>query len=208
MAKKRLSLFLAAILAATSLLTGCGSTGTSKGATTGAAVGALVGGWRGAATGALLGGGIGFASDYSKNTAAENEVREREVALAEAEALQKSSLTDDANTSYRPKPGNSLVGNTWRIVSFVSQDEGAPQFKSLVITFQTNTQATTLLMWEDGTVESYVETYQTLDNALVFSGSYNGEKYVTNTRYSISGGQMVLVSETIRAVLEEIEESV
>ena len=74
----------------------------------------------------------------------------------------------------------------------------------MVITFQTNTKATTLILWADGRAESYVESYTVVDDALVLSG----KDYVTNAKYSINGKQMVLVTPKMRVVLEEIEEGV
>ena len=180
-------------------LTGCGTTNTSKGASTGALVGGLVDGWGGAAAGAIIGGGIGYAVDHTEDKKKTQELKEREVS-----ALEKSSISSDPKTAYRPANGNPLTGSTWRVISFVENDKKTPEFKSMVITFQTNTKATTLILWADGRAESYVESYTIVDDALVLSG----KDYVTNAKYSINGKQMVLVTPKMRVVLEEVEERV
>ena len=88
-------------------LTGCGTTSTSKGASTGAIVGGLVDGWGGAAAGAIIGGGIGYAVDHTEDKKKTQELKEREVA-----ALEKSSISNDPKTAYRPATSNPLTGST------------------------------------------------------------------------------------------------
>ena len=180
-------------------LTGCGTTNTSKGASTGAIVGGLVDGWGGAAAGAIIGGGIGYAVDHSEDKKKGQELKEREVA-----ALEKSSISSDPSTAYRPANTNPLTGSTWRVISLIDDEKKTPEFSSMVISFQTNTKATTLIMWADGKSETYGENYTVVDDVLVFSG----KGYVTNTKYSVNGKQMIIVAPTYRAVLEEIEEGV
>jgi hypothetical protein len=88
-------------------MTACGTTSTSQGASTGAIVGGLVDGWGGAAVGALIGGGVGYAVDSSEDKKKKQELKEREI-----EALEKVSITKDANTAYRPANSNPLTGRT------------------------------------------------------------------------------------------------
>jgi hypothetical protein len=175
-------------------LQGCGSTGTSQGASTGAIVGGLVDGWGGAAAGAIIGGGIGYAVDSSEDKKKQQEFKAREVA-----ALEKASITSDSKTAYRPTNNNPLTGSTWRVISLVDDENKTAEFKSMVITFQTNSKATTLILWADGRAETYGENYTVVDDVLVLSGA----GYVTNTKYSIANKQMVLVAPTMRVVLEE-----
>ena len=166
-------------------LTGCGTTSTSKGASTGAVVGGLVDGWGGAAAGAIIGGGIGYAVDSTEDKKKQQELKEREV-----NALEKTAITRDPNTAYRPTNKNPLVGSTWRVVSLADDENKTPKFKSMVLSFQTNTKATTLILWDDGRSETYGENYMIMDDALVFSG----KDYVNNTKYSVSNNQMVIVT--------------
>jgi hypothetical protein len=187
------------VIVIASSVAGCGTTNTSKGASTGAIVGGLVDGWGGAAAGALIGGGIGYAADHSEDKKKTQELKEREVA-----ALEKSSISSDPKTAYRPVNTNPLTGSTWRVISFVDNEKKTPEFKSMIITFQTNTKATTLILWADGRTETYGESYTIVDDALVLSG----KDYVTNAKYSISNKQMVLVTPKMRVVLEEVEEGV
>lgn len=185
------------IFALVGSLTGCGTTNTSKGASTGAIVGGLVDGWGGAAVGAIIGGGVGYAVDSSEDKKKKHELNEREVT-----ALEKSSISSDPSTAYRPANTNPLTGSTWRVISLVEEKKKTPAFSSMVISFQTNTKATTLIMWADGKSETYGENYTVVDDVLVFSG----DGYVTNTKYSVNGKQMIIVAPKFRAVLEEIEE--
>lgn len=180
-------------------LTGCGTTSTSKGASTGAVVGGLVDGWGGAAVGAIIGGGIGYAADHAEDKKKQQELKEREV-----RALEKAAITREPNTAYRPTNKNPLTGSTWRVISLADDENKTPKFKSMVLSFQTNTKATTLILWDDGKSETYGENYIIMDDVLVFSG----KGYVNNTKYSINNKQMVIVTPTMRVVLEEIEEQI
>jgi len=189
----RISIFLLTL----SVLISCGSSNTSQGASGGAIIGGLVGGWEGAATGALIGGGVGLMADSAEDKKIRQEQKERELAL-----LEKSSVTADEKTAYRPSNTNPLTGSTWRVVSLVDEKKETPGFASIILSFQTNTRATTLILWNDGKSETYGESYTVVGDALVFTG----KDYVTNSKYTINGKQMVLVSPDLRVVLEEVEE--
>jgi hypothetical protein len=181
---------------------GCGSTSAQKGATGGATVGAvaggLIGGWRGAAVGAAVGGGLGYIGGNEADKKKAQEQAEREKA-----ALAKSEVTEDPKTAYRPANENPLVGSTWRVVSIVSK-EPYPEWASMVVTFQTNSKVTTLMMLKDGSTQTIVESYRIVEDVLVITG----KDYVYNGKFSIEGKQMIFVAPEIRTVLEEIEEEV
>ena len=180
-------------------LTACGSTNTSKGASTGAVVGGLVGGWEGMAAGALIGGGVGYMEDSAEDKRIQQQQKEKELAI-----LEKSRITADEKTAAQPENNNKLTGSTWRVVSLVDDENKTSDFSSMILTFQTNTRATTLILWADGKSETYSERYSVIDDALIFSG----KDYVTNSKYIINGNQMVIVTPTIRCVLEEVEEGI
>lgn len=180
-------------------LSSCGSTNTSQGASSGAIIGGLVNGWEGAATGALIGGGVGLMEDSAEDKKIRRQQKDRELAI-----LEKSRITADEKTTVQPKNNNKLTGSTWRVVSLVDDEKKTTDFASMVLTFQTNTRATTLILWKDGKSETYSERYSIVGDALIFTG----KGYVTNSKYSISDKQMILVTPTIRVVLEEIEEGV
>ena len=150
----------------------CGSTKTSQGASTGAIVGGLVDGWGGAATGALIGAGVGLMADTADDQKKQQEQKDRELAL-----LEKSTITDNSNTAYSPENSNKLTGSTWRVISLVDEKDTTPEFASIILTFQTNTRATTLILWQDGRSETYGESYSLVSDVLVFTG----KDYVTNT---------------------------
>jgi hypothetical protein len=188
-----------ALILAISIHTSCGSTKTSQGATTGAIVGGLVDGWGGAATGALIGGGIGLMSDTADDKKKQQEQKDRELAL-----LEKSTITSDSKTAYSPENSSPLTGSTWRVISLVDEKNTTPDFATIILTFQTNSRATTLILWQDGRSETYGETYSVVLDVLVFTG----KDYVTNTKYTVNNKQMVMVSPTMRVVLEEVEEGI
>ena len=98
------------------MFSSCGSTKTSQGASTGAIIGGLVDGWGGAATGALIGGGIGLMEDTAEDQKVRQAQRERELAM-----LEKSQITSDPKTTYRPENSNPLTGSTWRVISLVDE---------------------------------------------------------------------------------------
>lgn len=177
----------------------CGSTKTSQAASTGAIVGGLVDGWGGAATGALIGAGVGLMADTADDQKKQQEQKDRELAL-----LEKSTITNNSNTAYSPENSNKLTGSTWRVISLVDEKDATPEFATIILTFQTNTRATTLILWQDGRSETYGESYSLVSDVLVFTG----KDYVTNTKYTVNNKQMVMVSPTMRVVLEEVEEGI
>ena len=180
-------------------ITACGSTNTSKGASGGAIVGGLVGGWEGMATGALIGGGVGLMADSAEDKKIRQQQKDQELAI-----LEQSRITADEKTAAQPENNNKLTGSTWRVVSLVEEDNTTGDFSSIVLSFQTNTRATTLILWADGKSETYSERYTVVDDALIFTG----KDYVTNSKFAINGNQMVLVTQTFRCVLEEVEEGI
>ena len=188
-----------ALIVTISVITSCGTTKTSQGASTGALIGGLLDGWGGAATGALIGGGVGLMADTADDQKKSQEQKDRELEL-----LEKSSITKDPNTAYSPDNSNLLTGSTWRVISLVDEKNETPEFASILLTFQTNTKATTLILWKDGRSETYGETYSIVSDALIFTG----KDYVTNSKYNVSGKQLILVTPTARVVLEEVEEGV
>ncbi len=201
--KNRGNLALATLSLMAVCLSSCGTTGTSKGASFGAVLGGLTGGTRGAATGAMIGGGLGYLADNAKDKQAAREQAERESA-----ALESARITSNPDTAYRPPETNVLTGSTWRVISLVSEIDPPGRYASVVITFQTNSKATTLGITPNGDTEVFVESYRVVDNVLILSGEENGEPYVVNAKFSIENKQLVVVAPGLRAVLEEIEESV
>jgi len=151
-----------------------------------AAIGALVGG----------GGGGGLMADSAEDKKIRQYQKEKELAL-----LEKSSITPDEKTAFRPGNTNSLTGTTWRVISLIEDKTNTEDFATIVLSFQTNTKATTLILWKDGKSETYGETYTVVGDALIFSG----KDYVTNTKYSLEGNRLIVVSPDFQAVLEEVK---
>jgi hypothetical protein len=210
-----LGLSLVLSLTLVSALSGCsGATTTESAARTGALIGALDDGWAGAATGAILGGAFGAAVDNAENKKEREARKQREQSYneqlrrkeeARLAAIQSSSITADPKTAYRPDDTNQLVGRTWRIISFKDDSNSLPEFSSWIITFTTNSKATTMVMWADGRVETFVENYSITADVLVFSGKLNGQPYVTNSRFSLQNGLLTVVTSDTSTVLEEVD---
>lgn len=146
--------------------------------------------------GALIGGGVGLMADSAENKKIQQQQKERELAI-----LEKSRITANENTVAKPKNNNSLTGSTWRVISLVDDEKKTSEFSSMILSFQTNTRATTLILWADGKSETYSERYSIVGDALIFTG----KDYVTNAKYTINGNQMIFITPTIRVVLEEVE---
>ncbi len=185
------------------LAPGCGSSSAQRGGTGGAALGALAGGliggsWRAAATGAAIAGGVGYIAGNEQDKAIAREQADRDRA-----AMNAAYISTNPKTAYRPPNRSSLVGSTWRIISYVS-NEPVPRYHSVVVSFQTNTRLTTLTVDPSGKVESKVETYRIVDDVIIISG--NG--YVINAKWSVANGQLIIVAADRRIVLEEVEEGI
>lgn len=186
--KKLILVLTVSILTTTSFIS-CGTTHTANGATTGAIVGGLVNGWEGAATGALVGGGVGLMVDSSEDKQISQQQKERELAMQERSKraeVQKST--------------NKLTGKSYKVVSLVDEENKTKKFESIILSFATSTKANTVVLWKDGKSETYGEKYNIVGDALIFTGN----DYVTNTKYSINGNQLILVSPTLRVVLQEV----
>lgn len=181
------------------LFTSCGSSKTAQGAGTGALVGGLVGGWDGMATGALVGGGVGLMVDAAEDKEIRQEQKEREI-----REMKKANDMQNKQQVIAQKNANRLVGTSWRVVSMVDDSKKSPEFSSLVVSFQTNTKAMTIILKPDGSSETYTETYTLVGDALIFTG----KDYVTNAEFKINGDQMIVVTPDQRVVLEEIKEAV
>ena len=85
----------------------------------------------------------------------------------------------------------------------VDQNKESAEFSSFVVSFQTSSKATTLILKPDGSTETYTESYTLVGDALIFKG----KDYVVNSEFKINGDQMVVITPTHRVVLQEIKES-
>ncbi len=184
-------------------LAGCGSTQAAKGGTGGAAIGAVASGVLGGnmVTGALVGGGLGYIMGNEADKRAAQQQAEAERARAAA-----SRVTADQSTAYQPEKMNPLVGSSWQLIAYETDGE-TPEWSGAVLTFATNSKATTLIVFPDGETESFVESYRVVDDVLILSGTENGQDYAVPMTMSIADGQMVLVASDFRAVLKELEET-
>ncbi len=99
---------------------------------------------------------------------------------------------------------NVLIISFFFVAAVHADEKKTSDFSSMILTFQTNTRATTLILWADGKSETYSERYIVVSDALVFTG----KDYITNAQYSITANQMILVTPTMRVVLEEVEEGI
>ena len=191
-------------------LVGCGATNVERKTSGGIGLGALAGGLitgdaggvvAGAAAGGLAGYAIGTDQDrYTDKQALE----EAKLALEkEQTAIAKATITNDPATAYRPSSGNALVGTTWRVIS-IEGEQPFPEYHSIVSTFQTNSKVTTLVIGQDGQTQSIVETYQLVDDILVFSGEEGGQKYVVDGKLSVLDDTFAYVTPAYRVTGERI----
>ena len=178
---------------------GCGTSSAQQGGSGGAALGAIAGGlitgnWRGAAAGAAIGGGLGYIAGNEQDKAMAQEQANRDRA-----AMNAAYVTQNPQTAYRPPNRSSLVGSTWRVISLVS-DKPVPKYHSIVVTFQTNTNMTTLTVDPQGKVETNTETYRIVDDVIIITT----KDKVINAKWSAEGKQLIIVAADLRIVLEEV----
>jgi hypothetical protein len=178
---------------------GCGTTSAQQTGSGGAALGAIAGGlitgnWRGAAAGAAIGGGLGYIAGNEQDKAMAQEQANRDRA-----AMNAAYVTQNPQTAYRPPNRSSLVGSTWRVISLVS-DKPVPTYHSIVVTFQTNTNLTTLTVDPQGKVQTTAETYRIVDDVIIITT----KEKVINAKWSVSGNQLIIVAADLRIVMEEV----
>lgn len=188
------------------LVIACGTNNVQRKTTNGVALGALAGGLHGGGSGAVVGSATVSDAGYVIGTEQDMQIEKMEMER-ERLAIERSEVTDDPKTAYRPPNRNPLVGSTWRIISIVS-DQPYPEYHSMVVTFQTNSKMTTLTVLKDGKTVTFVENYRVVEDVLVITGKEDGKDYVVNGKYSIEGKQMIYVVPGYQIVLEEVEEKV
>ncbi len=186
-------------------LVGCTTTKAQKGAGLGAAGGSLAGlaigsmtgsAGTGAAIGAVAGTALGYVvgNEMDKDDAKAQAARERE-------ALEKARISQDPSTAYHEKKANPLVGTSWRVVSLKSP-RPIPEYGDMVVTFQTNTQVTTLTVLKDGKTTTKSGPYRVVDNVLILTDSEKNQ--MVNTKYSIQGNRMTIIGEGWNIVMDKI----
>lgn len=188
------------------LVIACGTNNVQRKTTNGVALGALAGGLHGGGSGTVVGSATVSDAGYVIGTEQDMQIEKMEMER-ERLAIERSEVTDDPKTAYRPPNRNPLVGSTWRIISIVS-DQPYPEYHSMVVTFQTNSKMTTLTVLKDGKTVTFVENYRVVEDVLVITGKEDGKDYVVNGKYSIEGKQMIYVVPGYQIVLEEVEEKV
>ena len=195
---RKLAILCLLLVAACLVLSAC-ATKTGTGAAIGGIGAALLTGNTGdIATGAAIGAGIGYLSEQEAAQKREEEEKKQET-------IQKSKITDDPDTAYRPANTNPFTGSTWRVINLQGETWLA-DYRQIIVSFQTNSKVTTMYSKEGGESDAYVETYGIVDDVLVFSGVENGEKYSATARYAHNGNLLSLTFEDLKVVLEEIEE--
>ena len=185
------------------VLVGCGAANVERKTTGGVGLGALAGGLMtgdvgGAVAGAAVGGLAGYAIGTDQDRHAEKMALKKEQM-----EIEKSKITNNPSTAYRPTNRNDLVGTTWRVIS-IEGEQPFPEYHSLVTTFQTNSKITTLVVNKDGSAATVSETYQLVDDVMVVSGAENGKKYVVDGKYNVQDGTFVYVTPTYRITGERV----
>ena len=194
---KKVLVRISLIIIVSLMITSCGSTKTADGAISGAVIGGLVGGWDGAATGALVGGGVGLMADSADDKKVRQDQKERELRMMER---ANSQSNPQPQTESKPKCTNVLNGSVWKVVSMVDETKGENDFASWIISFQSDKKATTIVMDKDGNSETFSESYNIIDDVIIFTG----KDYVTNAKFVVTDSQMIIVTDTARVVLKEV----
>ena len=192
---KKLLVRVSLMITVTLMITSCGSSKTGDGAISGALIGGLVGGWDGAATGALVGGGVGLMADSADDKKIRQDQKERELRM-----MEKANSQPALQPVSKPKSTGVLNGRTWKVVSIVDETKSENDFASWIITFQSDKKATTIVLNKDGKSETFSESYNIVDDVIVFTG----KDYVTNAKFSVVDNQMIIVTNSARVVLEEV----
>ena len=197
MNNQRITIGLALLVVCFSL-TAC-ATKTGTGAMVGGLGAALLtGNTSDALTGAAVGAGVGYLTE-------EEERKKREQEAQEKEALANSRITDDPATAADPEASNPLTGTTWRVLS-LKGDSSFVDFKQIILSFQTNTKATTMYTLNNGDSDAYVETYGVVGDKLVLSGTEDGNDYTLVMEYTINGNLMTASAADLEVVLEQVEQ--
>jgi len=187
------------------IMVGCTTTKAQKGAGVGAVGGSLAGlaigsmtgsAGAGAAIGAIAGTALGYVvgNEMDKDDAKAQAAREKE-------ALEKSKITEDTKTAYHEKNVHPLVGTSWRVVSLKSPEPQA-EYKDMVVTFQTNTQVTTLTVLKDGKTTTKSGPYRVIDDILILTDSEKNK--MINTKYDIKGKRMTITGEGWSIVMDKV----
>lgn len=165
-------------------MSGCntaGKTGLLAGGGLGAVAGQAIGGdTESTLIGAAVGTGVGY-------------IIGNEVDKKHAKELSASSSAPTHSEV------GSLGGTRWSLVSLNPRD-AAPAYKSKVIEFQNNGRVFTTTTLEDGSVETWDETYRVVGDTLII----NKPGYLINARYKISGNELVVSAENFSAVLKRL----
>lgn len=193
------------LICLSAITVGCTTTKAQKGAGVGAVGGSLAGlaigsmtgsAGAGAAIGAVAGTALGYVigNEMDKDDAKAQAAREKE-------ALEKARISHDPKTAYHEKNVNPLVGTTWRVVSLKSP-RPYPKYKDMVVTFQTNTQVTTLTVLEDGNTTTKAHPYRVVDDILILTDSEKNR--MVNTKYSIMGNRITITGEGWTIVMDKV----
>lgn len=164
-------------------IAGCqtgGQTGALAGGGIGALAGQLIGGnTKGTLIGAAIGTGVGYMIGNEKDK-------------AHAREMSRSSRS----RNYAHHEVGNLGGTRWFVISLKPSDVVEP-WSSKVVEFQRDGHVRTTTTKPDGTVESRIERYRVVGDTLIL----NNDGYVINSRYSISGNELIISAEEFSAVL-------
>ncbi len=194
------STLLTLFLASSVLLPGCQSdagTGALIGAGLGALAGQAIGGDSEATRiGAGAGAGIGYILGNERDKAKAEEMNAERLASARATS---SSGASTRPASFTHDETGTLGGTRWSLLSLYPQDIVDP-YTSKVIEFQPTGYVTTTTTLSSGKVRSDEERYRVVDSVLIV----NGDEFLINATYSISGDQMVVTANEFQAVLQRL----
>ena len=77
-----------------------------------------------------------------------------------------------------------------------------PEYQDMVVTFQTNTQVTTLTVLKDGKTTTKAQLYRVVDDILILTDSETSK--MINTKYSIKGKRMTITGGGWSIVMDKV----
>lgn len=175
------------LIAALLLSAGCASTSDAqKGTVLGAGLGALAGQAIGGDTSAtLIGAAVGAGVGYVIGNERDKE---------KARQLNASSAGPGAIETA------PFGGTRWELIDWQPRNGFGDQFQSKVFDFKNDGQLVTTTTGNDGSVRTERENYRVVGDKLVV----NKPGYIVNYRFDLSGPELRVATEKVRAVLRRM----
>jgi len=104
----------------------------------------------------------------------------------------------EAAKEYDLLQPTALTGTKWKVMSLIMKDK--PEFTSMFVEFRPDGKVTTTRYEPGGTMTITEERYRIAGDTLII----NKRDYIVNTKYQITGSQMIVDCQRFRAVLQRV----